>query len=114
MNSQNQIFCKFLMTPMIVVIMITFCIGLFPLNSKAKTANPKWKKQPSSLEIGKTYHYRIKHCSKKATIRFSSNHSSLASINHKTGLLRAKKAGNVVITKNQAGTEKDQKTKNPY
>lgn len=83
---------------MIVVIMITFCIGLFPLNSKAKTANPKWKKQPSSLEIGKTYHYRIKHCSKKATIRFSSNHSSLASINRKTGLLRAKKAGNVVIT----------------
>lgn len=86
------------MIPVIVIILITICISLFPRHSKAKTTKPTWKKQPSSLEIGKTYPYRIKHCSKKASIRFSSNHSSLASINRKTGQLRAKKPGKVVIT----------------
>lgn len=98
MKSQNQMFCKVLIIPLILVVMITLCIGLFPFNSKAKSTKPKWKKQPASLEIGKTYRYRIKHCPKKSTILFSSNHSSLARINRKSGLLHAKKTGSVVIT----------------
>lgn len=98
MKSQNQKLYKFLITPTITAIIIILCIGFCPLNGKAKTCKPKWKKQPSSLEVGKTYHYRIKSCPKNAVIQFSSNHTSLAGINRKTGLLRAKKAGNVIIT----------------
>lgn len=109
MKFQNYKPYKFPITSIIAIIMITLSINLFPLDSKAKTAHPKWKKQLSSLEVGKTYRYSIKHCPKKATIQFSSNHPSLASINCKTGLFRAKKPGKVVITAKIKQTQKRSK-----
>lgn len=83
---------------MISGITILFFICLLPVSSNAKTIKPKWKKELSCIEIGKLFRYRIKHCPKKAKVQFYSNHTSRATIHRKTGLLQAKKSGNVVIT----------------
>ncbi|MDE6851424.1 MAG: carboxypeptidase-like regulatory domain-containing protein [Lachnospiraceae bacterium] len=80
------------------IITFIWCMMIFPLHGSAKTAKPKWKKEISSLEIGKIYRYRIKHCPKNTKVQFTSNHASRASINRKTGLLLAKKKGSVNIT----------------
>lgn len=78
---------------------LVFCsISFFPAYSKAKSSKPKWKKEITSIEVGKTFHYRINNRPKKARIRFSLSHKSRASIHRKTGLFRAKKAGTVIIT----------------
>lgn len=81
-----------------IFLTIVFMVPLFPVSCQAKTTKPKWKKEISSLRIGKTFHYHVKGISKKTKIYFSSNHVSRASIQRKTGLLRAKKSGDVVIT----------------
>ncbi|MCM1234969.1 MAG: carboxypeptidase-like regulatory domain-containing protein [Ruminococcus flavefaciens] len=95
MKSKTQL----LLTCFIITIISSIWYNTqFPLYSAAKTKRPSWKKEISSLEVGKTYRYRIKHCPKKSKIQFSSNHKSIATINSKTGLLRAKKKGAVRIT----------------
>lgn len=81
-----------------IILTILCCIIMLPSHSQAKTKKPRWKKEISSLQIGKTYRYRIKSCSKKATVHYLSNRPSCATINRKTGLLRARKKGTVTIT----------------
>ncbi len=84
---------------LIITAITLFCIiCLLPVTSHAKTARLTWKKERSSIEIGQSFRYRIKHCPKKAKVQFSSSHTSRATIHPKTGLFRAKKSGNVVIT----------------
>lgn len=82
----------------ITTLMILCFILMMPANSQAKSRKPEWKKEISSLQIGKSYRYRIKYCPKKATVHFASNHPSYASVNRKTGVIRAKKKGTVIIT----------------
>lgn len=83
---------------LIIIMTMILTVNIIPTCSQAKTKKPKWKKEITSLTVGKTYRYRITGCSKKSIIRFSSNHKSLASIHPKTGLLRAKKKGSIIIT----------------
>lgn len=98
MKSTVQLLRKPLLCLSAAIIVLAYSITFFPLQTAAKTTKPKWKKEIASLEIGKTYRYQIKYCPKKAKVQFSSNHTSLAAINRKTGLLRAKKKGSVLIT----------------
>lgn len=98
MKSTVQLLKKSLLCLFAATIVLACCITFFPLQTTAKTTKPKWKKEIASLEIGKTYRYQIKYCPKNAKVQFSSNHTSLAAINRKTGLLRAKKKGSVLIT----------------
>lgn len=98
MTLQIKYLSRFLTFFIFTAITLLCFLCLFPASSNAKTRKPKWKKEITSIETGKTFRYRIKHCPKKAIVQFSSNHTSRASIHRKTGLLQARKTGNVVIT----------------
>lgn len=93
-----KLLSRYLTCFMITAVTMLCFICLFPVSSNAKTTRPKWKKELASIEIGKSFRYRIKHCPKKAKVQFSSSHTSRATIHRKTGLFRAKKSGSVIIT----------------
>lgn len=98
--TQNQTKSMFQHKIRIVIFILTivFTISAVPCVCQAKKQKATWKKEITSLRVGKTFRYHIKGCSKKANVRYSSNHISWASINRKTGLLRARRKGVVIIT----------------
>lgn len=99
-------------------LLILFFIGILffslmnnPANTSAKMKRIKWKSQPSTLQVGKSFQYRISGNPKKSKIRFHSNHPKRAKINSKTGKLRAKKQGSVIITAKVTKKNKSAKLK---
>lgn len=82
-----------------------------PADSCAKMKNIKWKSQPSTLQVGKTFRYRISGNPGKSKIRFSSNRPKRAKINAKSGKLHAKKQGAVIITAKVSKNNKSAKLK---
>lgn len=58
---------------------------------------PAWKATVSKLTVGNSKKFTVKNMPKKGKVVFSSSKSSVASVNKKTGVVKAKKAGKTVI-----------------
>lgn len=88
-------------TPIMALCILLFA-GLLVCNNtgiaQAKTKKCHFKKTITTLSVNKNFHYRIVGCTRKAKITFHSNHPKIASINKKSGILKAKKKGRVTIT----------------
>lgn len=83
-----------------ILILSSLFIGSMFLSAAdvaAKNKKMKWKSQPNSLQVGKTFRYRIMAAPKKSKIRFYSSKPKLAKINAKTGKIYAKKPGTVIV-----------------
>ncbi len=88
-------------TPIMALYILLFTSLLVCNNASKAQAKAKkchFKKTITTLSLNKNFHYQIVGCTRKAKITFHSNHPKIASINKKSGILKAKRKGRVTIT----------------
>lgn len=90
---------------------IFFALLCNSTDSSAHKKKIKWKSQPSTLQVGKSFRYRISGKAAKSKVRFHSNHPKRAKINTRTGKLQAKRQGSVIITAKVTKKNKSAKLK---